>query len=64
MPRKPAQLAKLARPITDGLLERPRLFEVLDQACHKPTVWVSAPAGAGKTSLVSSYLENRQLPCL
>lgn len=64
MPRKPAQLAKLARPTADGLMERPRLFTLLDQICRQRIVWLSAPAGAGKTSLITSYLEFRRLPCL
>lgn len=27
-------------------------------------VWVSAPAGSGKTTLVASYVKSRRLPCL
>ena len=43
---------------------RQRLFGVLDQSRRYPVVWVSAPAGAGKTTLVSSYLESRHPACL
>jgi LuxR family transcriptional regulator, maltose regulon positive regulatory protein len=54
------RLAKLTRPRSDGLLARERLFAVLDQAETRPVWWVSGPPGAGKTSLISSYLDARQ----
>jgi ATP/maltotriose-dependent transcriptional regulator MalT len=40
------------------------LFEKLDHARDLPVIWLSAPAGAGKTTLVSSFIENRKIPCL
>ncbi len=57
-----ARLAKLTRPRTEGLLRRERLFARLDEARKRPALWVCAPPGAGKTSLISSYLEARKLP--
>jgi LuxR family transcriptional regulator, maltose regulon positive regulatory protein len=54
------RLAKLTRPRSDGLLARERLFALLDQAAPRPVWWVSGPPGAGKTSLISSYLDARQ----
>ena len=57
-----SRLAKLTRPRTEGLLRRERLFAQLDQAAARPVVWITAPPGAGKTSLISSYLETRKLP--
>jgi ATP/maltotriose-dependent transcriptional regulator MalT/DNA-binding SARP family transcriptional activator len=30
----------------------------------QPAIWVSGPAGCGKTTLVNSYLEARRIPCL
>jgi len=56
-----APLAKLTRPKLHDVLSRPRLFELLDQAATRPIVWVCAPPGAGKTTLVASYLEARGL---
>jgi ATP/maltotriose-dependent transcriptional regulator MalT len=41
-----------------------RLYRLLDQARRRPIVWISAPAGAGKTTLITSYLEARGLSCL
>jgi LuxR family maltose regulon positive regulatory protein len=60
----PAALAKLSRPRLFGALPRERLFAVLDQALAHPLVWVDGPPGAGKTTLVASYLESRRLPGL
>ena len=58
--RSPA-LAKLTRPKLYDALPRPRLFARLDEAATRPIVWVCAPPGAGKTTLVASYLEARGL---
>lgn len=30
----------------------------------KQVVWVAAPAGSGKTTLIAGYLDSRKLPCL
>jgi len=58
------RLAKLTRPRTEGLLRRERLFALLDDARDRALVWVFAPPGSGKTSLISSYIESRGLPTL
>jgi LuxR family maltose regulon positive regulatory protein len=39
-----------------GLVERPRLFAALERGAAGPVTLVSAPAGSGKTLLVSSWL--------
>jgi ATP/maltotriose-dependent transcriptional regulator MalT len=31
---------------------------------ERPVIWIAGPAGCGKTTLVSSYLEARGIPCL
>jgi DNA-binding SARP family transcriptional activator len=54
-------LAKLNRPKLFGALPRERLFSMLDQHRAHPVVWVGGPPGVGKTTLVASYLEKRQL---
>lgn len=44
--------------------QRTRLFRRLDQArAQFPIIWICSPPGAGKSTLVSSYLQYRQLPC-
>jgi len=50
-------ITKVKQPI----LKRPRLFDVLDNACLTPLTWINAPAGSGKSTLVSNYLETRNL---
>jgi LuxR family maltose regulon positive regulatory protein len=57
-------LAKLTRPKLFRAVPRERLFEKLDEACAQQAAWIGSPPGAGKTTLVSSYLECRQLPAL
>src|SRR5947208_13677661 len=61
---RPRTLAKLTRPRLFDALARPRLFALLDEARARPIVWICAPPGAGKTTLVASYIEARRLPCL
>lgn len=60
----PIRFAKLTRPRTDGLLRRTRLFEQLDRASSKPLVWLSAPPGAGKTSLAATWVDERGMASL
>ncbi len=50
---------KLAAPRLPHAYPRTRLFEWLDAALSTPLIWVSAPAGAGKTTLIASWLKAR-----
>ncbi|MBF0539177.1 MAG: hypothetical protein HQL03_13090 [Nitrospirae bacterium] len=52
---------KIMTPTLQVVLERQRCFEIIDAALTKPVVWLSAPAGAGKTTLVANYLDNRKV---
>jgi hypothetical protein len=61
--QKPLSIAKITRPKLSVLLERKRLFKLLDSAGKKPIIWLSAPAGSGKTTLVASYLDRRGGAC-
>jgi ATP/maltotriose-dependent transcriptional regulator MalT len=54
-------LAKITRPTAKGSVIRPRLFHRLDRARLKSITWVWGPPGAGKTTLVTSYLARRRL---
>jgi LuxR family maltose regulon positive regulatory protein len=59
----PTLATKLQVPPTPGhLIERDRLFDVLDEGVKGGLVLLSAPAGAGKTVLLSSWIAARELP--
>jgi len=62
MARKPVALAKISPPRLHDVLARTRLFGLLDKALQRPVVWLCAQPGAGKTTLVASYLEARKRP--
>ncbi len=53
--------AKVSAPRLSRIIERPRLFQRLDRGLRDGLVWICAPPGSGKTSLVSSYLKRRHL---
>jgi ATP/maltotriose-dependent transcriptional regulator MalT/DNA-binding SARP family transcriptional activator len=57
-------LGKFTRPRPVGALLRHRLFEEMEQARRHPAVWVAGQPGCGKTTLVSTYLAHRRLPCV
>ena len=60
-PRRAPPIAKITHPKTSGLLQRERIFLLLDECGDAPVTWISAPAGSGKTTLVASYLADRNL---
>jgi len=43
-----------------GLVERPRLFALLDRGAQGPVTLLCAPAGSGKSVLLSSWLNRRE----
>lgn len=55
----PPRPAKFTTPCVDGLPDRPRLFAQLDAARRHPLAWIGGPPGAGKTSLLASYVRRR-----
>ena len=57
-------LNKVTRPRLAKVFPRERLFSLLDGAFNRPAVWLSGPGGAGKSTLVASYLDSRDLPCM
>ncbi|MCZ6709085.1 MAG: AAA family ATPase, partial [Gammaproteobacteria bacterium] len=59
--RKSVSLAKTMRPGLLGVVHREMLFERMDQGAERGVIWVAGPPGAGKTTLVSSYIEHRRL---
>ncbi|MBF0564750.1 MAG: hypothetical protein HQK89_05860 [Nitrospirae bacterium] len=57
-------LAKVTAPRLHMVMERKRCFQIVDNALDKSVVWISAPGGSGKTTLVASYLDSRKVPQL
>lgn len=56
--------AKVVTPVYSKVLIRDRLFNTLDECRQRPAIWLSSPAGSGKTTLISSYTANRDVPVL
>jgi LuxR family transcriptional regulator, maltose regulon positive regulatory protein len=61
---KRASIAKISTPRLFGVVARERLFVRLDENRGRPVIWIEGPPGAGKTTLVASYLEARSIPTL
>ena len=59
-----APLAKFSRPRLYAVVKRERLFKALDAARAHPIVFIAGPPGAGKSTLVASYVESRRAPGL
>ncbi len=57
--------SKIRCPTTANIVHRTRLFQRIDSArSEAKIIWIAAPGGSGKTTLVSSYLEkNNVLHC-
>ena len=58
------RLAKLTPPTVPKVVERKRLFRLLDHAAKALLTWIAAPPGAGKTTLLASYAKARRRPVL
>lgn len=59
--KPPISLAKLNQPRLPVIVERPRLYRLIDRARKRPVIWINAPPGFGKTTLVASYLRARRI---
>ncbi len=56
--------AKLNPPRLLDIYTRENLTSQLEHAMHKPLVWLSGPAGSGKTTLVADYIAHNDLPVI
>ena len=52
---------KLTLPSLSQVYPRTRLFKKIDELRQVPIIWISAPGGAGKTTLVASYLQEKNI---
>ncbi|HKK91219.1 MAG TPA: hypothetical protein VJ936_07455, partial [Desulfobacteraceae bacterium] len=57
-------MAKISRPRVQKVLQRRRLFQLLDETRVCQATWICGPGGSGKTTFIASYIEENQLPCL
>ena len=57
--QKPS-IAKITSPESKNIVLRHRLFTQLDEAVKKPLLWITSPAGSGKTALIASYIHCRK----
>lgn len=53
--------AKIAIPKLSRVYTRHRLFSLFDVHLQQPAMWLSGPPGAGKTTVVTSYIADRAL---
>jgi len=61
--REPLLRTKLfVPPIRPNRVSRPRLIEQINKGLDKALILISAPAGYGKTTLVSSWLHETEVP--
>jgi len=56
----PVTLAKFSRPRLYNVLKRERLFARIDALRAHPILWIAGPPGAGKSTLVGSYVVSRK----
>ncbi|NOY52217.1 MAG: hypothetical protein GXP58_01185 [Deltaproteobacteria bacterium] len=56
-----SSITKITLPAYGDVFRRERLLHRLDSLLHGPAVWISAPPGSGKTTMVSNYIDVRGL---
>jgi len=63
-PSRATAPAKITVPVLPRVLKRTRLFALLDQATSHRALWCAGPPGAGKTTLIVSYLRTKRRPAI
>jgi len=61
---KKVVLTKVTRPRMQFSFPRTELYDLLDELSATPLIMVDALPGSGKTTLISGYIESRNIPCL
>jgi ATP/maltotriose-dependent transcriptional regulator MalT len=64
MKRGPVYPEKLAIPRLRSVFPRERLFSQIDASLDCSALWITGIPGAGKTTLMASYVKSRKVPCL
>lgn len=64
MKLRQTSISKITKPRLPIIYARTRLFRLLDRNRRTPVTWITGPPGSGKTTLVASYLDVKNLPCL
>jgi len=53
--------SKIVPPRLHRAIMRKRLFKLLDGLADHPIIWISSPAGSGKTTLIASYFQTHDI---
>ena len=54
-------LAKITPPKLRNIVERERIFGLLDGFAEHRLIWISSPAGYGKTVATASWIKKRRI---
>jgi LuxR family transcriptional regulator, maltose regulon positive regulatory protein len=55
---------KITPPNLRKVVSRKRLYDLINAPPHAPLIWISGPAGFGKTTLAKTFLDSVQCPFL